>query len=105
MGHNGEFNVYPGIGTDANGLEPLPKASKGLKSSEFYDGFKKSGISDSSRTWDYTKDGVAHYGLMSDFMRDVKTRTDGAGVHDKLWQSAEYFARMWEKCETVAGVN
>ncbi len=104
MGNNGEFFVAPAIGSDANGLEPLPKATSGLISAMFYsNGFTK--LKTGERTWDYTKEGVAHYGLMNEFMRDVKTRPNGAGVHDKLWQSAEYFARMWEKCEAVAGVQ
>ena len=109
MGNKGEFNVYPGVGTDANGLEPLPKATAGLNSNTFYTSnflsrLKTAGGNESGgRTWDYTKDGVAHYGLMNEFMRDLKTRSGGAAVHEKLWQSAEYFARMWEKCESKAG--
>ena len=91
-----------GVGTDANGLEPLPKATAGLNSATFYsNGFTK--LKTGERTWDYTKEGVAHYGLMNEFMRDVKTRNKEQDVYKRLWNSAEYFARMWEKCETVAG--
>jgi len=91
-----------GIGTDANGLEPLPKHSPGLISTMFYErtGLKRQKTE--SRIWDYTRDGVAHYGLMTEFMLDVKTQPNGEEVYDHLWQSAEYFARMWEKCEALA---
>jgi microsomal dipeptidase-like Zn-dependent dipeptidase len=105
-GNDGDVFVAPGIGTDANGLEPLPKGSTGLNSAAFYsNGFTKAKTGE--RTWDYTKEGVAHYGLMKDFFQDVKTRKlpSGAGVYSRVRQSAEYFARMWEKCEDTAGVN
>jgi hypothetical protein len=111
-GNNGDLFVAPGIGSDANGLEPLPAKPLGLESSKFYsNGFTKYGIKDVTgnyyKTWDYTKEGVAHYGLMTDFFQDVKTRGDGwgSGVYDRVMMSAEYFARMWEKCEDRAGVN
>lgn len=99
----GQTSLYGAlaVGTDANGLEPLPKASSGLSSASFYsNGFTK--LKTGERTWDYTKEGVAHYGLMNEFMRDVKTRTNGLQVYDHLWNSAEHFARMWEKCESLA---
>lgn len=83
------------IGTDVNGMEPLPKASTGLNSANFYNGFPKSKTG--NRTWDYTIEGVAHYGLMADFMRDVSLRN--SAVYNNLMNSAEYFAQMWEKVE------
>lgn len=106
MSDDGRLNVFPAIGTDVNGMEPLPKGSFGLLSSNFY----KNGLTKQqtgNRVWDYTKDGVAHYGLMKEFMIDVKNRPSGKGaeVYTKLRSSAEYFARMWEKCEDVAGLN
>lgn len=91
-----------GVGTDANGLEPLPKNTPGLLSTMFYE---KTGLTrqkTGNRIWDYTKDGVAHYGLMNEFMRDVKTQPNGEEVYNHLWQSAEHFARMWERCESLA---
>ncbi len=108
MGNKGEFNVYPGVGTDANGLEPLPKATAGLDTATFYKTHNltmlrtEGGEWKGGKNWDYTKEGVANYGLMKEFMLDLKTRSGGAAVHDKLWRSAEYFARMWEKCETLS---
>jgi microsomal dipeptidase-like Zn-dependent dipeptidase len=106
MSNNGQFFVAPAIGTDANGAEKLPRGSQGLDPSTFYaDGFTK--CKTGERTWDYTKEGVAHYGLMSDFFRDMKNfrGQKGKTVNSRFRYSAEYFARMWEKCEDVAGID
>lgn len=84
-----------GLGSDVNGLEKLPHKSQGINSADFYNGFSK--CSTGNRTWDYTAEGVSHYGLMADFLRDVKNRN--TQVHENLMSSAEYFARMWEKCD------
>lgn len=84
-----------GLGSDVNGLEKLPHKSQGINSADFYNGFPK--CSTGNRTWDYTAEGVSHYGLMADFLRDVKNRN--TQVHENLMSSAEYFARMWEKCD------
>ncbi len=102
-----------GIGTDVNGFEPLPKhlRSKTESSSQsFYTGFfrdspikTKSGIVGSSRKWDYIKEGgVSHYGLMPEFFYDVKTSAGGTDVVNNMMKSAEYFAQMWQKCETAS---
>ncbi len=101
------------IGTDVNGFEPLPRhlrAKDEATSRAFYAGFfrdspikTKSGISGSGRTWDYIKEGgVSHYGLMPEFLYDVKTSAGGADVVNNLMRSAEYFAQMWEKCENAS---
>ncbi len=50
------------------------------------------------KTWDYNLDGMAHYGMMVDFFQDLKN----VGMKPKdmsvIFNSAEDFARMWEKC-------
>jgi microsomal dipeptidase-like Zn-dependent dipeptidase len=86
-----------GLGTDVNGMERLPRASEGLNSDAFYKSFPK--CTTGNRTWDYTKEGVAHYGLMADFIKDVKERN--VNVYNKIMGSAEYFAQMWEKCDRL----
>jgi microsomal dipeptidase-like Zn-dependent dipeptidase len=83
------------IGTDVNGMERLPRASQNLNSATFYSGFPKSKTG--NKEWDYTTDGVAHYGLMADFLKDVRNRDPL--VHENLMNSAEHFVRMWEKAE------
>jgi len=69
-----------------------------------------------NKQWDYIADGVAHYGLLPDFIRHVSTTkansnlgTNPAGqpfgvngtelVNQHLMLSADYFLRMWERIE------
>lgn len=51
------------------------------------------------KRWSINTDGIAHYGLLPDFVQDMKN----VGVNPRdltpLFMSAEYFAQMWEKCE------
>lgn len=103
-----------GIGTDVNGFEPLPyhlRPNDAATSARFYEGFfreypnirSRSGITGSTRQWDYIREGgVSHYGLMPEFLYDVKTSTGGADVVENLMTSAEHFAQVWEQCERVA---
>jgi microsomal dipeptidase-like Zn-dependent dipeptidase len=58
-----------------------------------------------TRTWDYNLDGVAHYGMLADFVRDVRiTGTPAMGgkelVDNHLLHGADYFYRMWQKIES-----
>jgi hypothetical protein len=58
------------------------------------------------RTWDYNFDGVAHYGMFVDFLRDVRTWGGTATItgkqifDDQMMYGAENFYRMWLKAET-----
>jgi microsomal dipeptidase-like Zn-dependent dipeptidase len=91
-----------GIGTDVNGLEPLPRCTNNLDSAQFYRGFPLPLSNMGNKKWNYTKEGVAHYGLMPEFLKDVSMRTNnGMTVYSQLMESAEYFAQMWEKCERM----
>lgn len=109
----GMCNKAVAIGTDVNGAEKLPRHSdvtdnydifykpeftKGVNPTSILNkNFSKCKNLEGGREWDYTKEGVAHYGLMWDFFRDVQ-RFDPEVVNN-LFTSAEYFAQMWEKCE------
>ncbi len=102
----GVWNIFKekggiALGTDVNGMERLPKATPGLISSTFYNGFSKCRFSNANRVreWDYTKEHVAHYGLIPDFLQDVGRQTNGKSTINILFRGAEFFARMWEKCE------
>ena len=61
-----------------------------------------------SRTWDYNFDGVAHYGMYADFVKDIRTapatplmtKTGKDLVDNHLLRSADYFFRMWQKIES-----
>ncbi len=89
------------IGSDLNGLVRAPKPRSG--SHVVYDArFPRSRTG--TKEWDYNRDGVAHYGMLADFVRDMRTAPDGERlVSEKLLGSAEFFAQMWERAEAQKG--
>jgi microsomal dipeptidase-like Zn-dependent dipeptidase len=98
-------NRNTAIGTDINGLVTGPKPrldanGRPLSNVRYDPSFPKcrTGI----REWDYNTEGVAHYGLMPDFIRDIKNLTGGSESMERFFKSAEYFAQMWEKSEQRA---
>ena len=56
-------------------------------------------------TWDYNVDGVAHYGMFADFLRDVRTlpasavMTGAQIVDDQMMYAADYFYQTWRKAD------
>jgi microsomal dipeptidase-like Zn-dependent dipeptidase len=72
------------LGTDANSMvdRPPPPAPNAPSS-----GYR----------WDYRRQGVAHYGLIPEFLEDV--RSNDAQVVDRMFDGAEAFATMWAKAE------
>ena len=42
---------------------------------------------------------VNYWGLIPDFLQDLKQLGLGTGEFTPLFSGAEYFARMWERCE------
>jgi microsomal dipeptidase-like Zn-dependent dipeptidase len=111
------------LGTDLNGFVkgPVMGNEKGATLNRVvYDvasnpnSIPKSKASDSPitiKTWDYNKDGVAHYGMLRDFVVDVKTAPAGvtAGlpgselVDQHLNRSANYFWQMWQRIDARKG--
>ncbi|MBK9140839.1 MAG: hypothetical protein IPM17_19150 [Verrucomicrobia bacterium] len=51
------------------------------------------------KEWDINLDGLAHYGLLPDFIQDAKN--SGLDRRDlrPLFRSAEDYIRLWERCE------
>jgi microsomal dipeptidase-like Zn-dependent dipeptidase len=100
-----------GFGTDTDGLEigmpPRTSPSHPSVSSHYSDAFPMS--SAGTKTWNYDRDGVAHYGMLTDFLVDVRTApTSGPGtmsgaqlVDDNLMLGADYFLEMWKRCEQL----
>src|SRR6188768_3205307 len=76
-----------GFGTDMNGLV---KGGRPIKNSVSYTAsFPKSKTG--NRTWDYNVDGMAHYGMLTDFIRALEERSaDGKSVVTSLNKSAEF---------------
>jgi hypothetical protein len=87
-----------GYGADQNGLasqiEPREGVTYPFKSFDGKVTFdrEKSG----ERLFDFTKDGVAHYGLFPDWWEDIRTAGGGAAVRD-MARGAEAYLQMWER--------
>ncbi len=107
-----------GLGTDTNSLVKTPRSSIGdpllPRYTDIYNPANpvNAGVSPlarsttGSKTWDYNLDGVAHYGMFVDFLRDVRTLPGNATmtgrqiVDDQMMYGADYFYRMWLKADT-----
>src|SRR3954447_2756508 len=94
-----------GYGADLGGLshQPDPTTDDGQISYPFksYDGrvtFQRQKTGD--RTFDYTKEGVAHYGLYADWFNDLQ-RVGGKQMANDLWKGAEAYLEMWERANRV----
>jgi hypothetical protein len=53
-----------------------------------------------SRTFDYSGEGVSHYGLYADWFADLR-RLGGEPLRDDLWDGAEAYLQMWERASGV----
>ena len=108
------------FGTDLNGLVKCPPpGNAGTRGRVVYDAaWPKSSFPGTPKTWDYNTDGVVHYGMLPDFLLDVRTSpvdpnlgndpngqqygTSGADLVDNhVQRSADYFWHMWEQCEAM----
>src|SRR4051794_2844700 len=93
-----------GYGADLGGLSNQPATGgKGSITYPFrsYDGrvtFTRQKTGD--RTFDYTKEGVAQYGLYADWFADLK-RLGGRKMADDMWRGAEAYLEMWERADGV----
>jgi hypothetical protein len=58
-----------------------------------------------SRKYDFNTDGMAHFGLLADFLADLRV----IGLSDSqlapLYGSAEAYTQMWETCRTISGIK
>ena len=110
-----------GLGTDMNGLVkgPSPRSHYNMShnppvwtdSHVVYDSnFQQCcteinlgipGVANPKRCWDYNYEGVAHYGLIPDFLKDVQS-IGGDQIITTLYHSAEEFAEMWGRCVQVS---
>jgi hypothetical protein len=93
-----------GYGADLGGLSDQPPAgTDGSISYPFrsYDGSVTLGRERTGdRTFDYTKDGVAHYGLYADWFADLR-RIGGPTLARDMWNGAEAYLEMWERADGV----
>lgn len=92
-----------GYGADLGGLSHQPDKTEGGVTYPFksYDGkvtFERQRTGD--RTFDYAKEGVAHYGLYADWFEDLR-RTGGKALARDMWNGAEAYLDMWERAEGI----
>jgi len=94
------------IGTDTDGMAMGMPPRKG-SIVRYDDNFPRS--SAGTRFWNYNDSGeyggVAQYGMIYDYLKDVGTLPapsgypmNGAQVVDNLMQGADYFLQTWQKC-------
>ncbi len=92
-----------GYGSDTNGLavqasppeKPLSYPFTALTSKTKFER-QKTGV----RTFDYNKEGVAHYGLYADWLADLR-RTGGSQMAREMNRGAEAYLQMWERAEGI----
>jgi hypothetical protein len=56
------------------------------------------------RTFDYTREGVAHYGLYADWFEDLRRRAGERFARD-MWNGAEAYLQMWERAVGVRALG
>jgi microsomal dipeptidase-like Zn-dependent dipeptidase len=93
--------VSAGFGTDTDGLAMGMPRRPG-SSVHYDDSFPRS--SSGTKWWDYNLDGVAHYGMLADFVKDASNSPAlGSLVQNNLMFGADYFLQTWKKCESLKG--
>ncbi|MFJ9588402.1 galactose-binding domain-containing protein [Streptomyces acidicola] len=107
-----KYGVGYGYGTDMNGVGgwPAPRGT-GTSNPVTYPFTSVDGgavidrQTTGRRTWDLNTDGAAHYGLVPDWIEDIRL-TGGQDVVDDLFRGAESYLGTWGASEShQAGVN
>jgi hypothetical protein len=107
-----KYNVGYGYGTDMNGVGgwPGPRGADTPNPVRYpFRSADGSAVIDrqttGERTWDINTDGAAHYGLVPDWLEDIRI-VGGKGVVDDLFRGAESYLDTWKASENhKAGVN
>ncbi|RPF19965.1 Coagulation factor 5/8 type domain-containing protein [Myceligenerans xiligouense] len=93
-----------GFGFDMNGFGGTPDPSDGRVAYPFTSldgGSTLERQVTGERTWDVNTDGVAHYGLVPDYLEDLRV-TGGEVLTDDVLRGAEYYLRTWESAESAS---
>ncbi len=90
-----------GYGADLGGLSHQPAAGTVKYPFKSYDGKvtlhqPKTG----ERTWDYTKEGVAQYGLYAEWFDELR-RLGGRDLERDMTNGSEAYLQMWERAEGI----
>jgi hypothetical protein len=104
--HDSRYFFGWGYGPDANGLGQLPAPSeddhpvrypfKSLRGDVTFDR-QVSG----ERTFDVNTDGTAHYGLLPDWMEDLRLAAGNDGLPQALLNGSEAYLETWERAYGV----
>jgi hypothetical protein len=93
-----------GLRRDYRQFAPIYRQWQRMKSGNVSAPLERNRVGD--RDFDYNIDGLAHYGLLPDFLQDVSNQLrKGQGrVHDlgSLFRSAESYVATWERVEARA---
>lgn len=94
-------NTFLALATDMNGMEMGPQPA-GLFSSEALQYGNGLPRSLAGTPLDYNDVGVAHYGMLADFLAHIhqlaENRSNYSNVLPRLFQSSESFYKMWKRC-------
>ncbi|MEV0094908.1 discoidin domain-containing protein [Streptomyces sp. NPDC050738] len=100
-----KYKVGYGFGTDMNGVGgwPAPRGKDAANPVTYpfrsADGGSLIGKQTTGeRTWDFNTDGGAHYGMVPDWIEDIRN-VGGQGVVDDLFAGAESYLRTWGNAE------
>ncbi|MFD9596604.1 discoidin domain-containing protein [Kitasatospora sp. NPDC059973] len=107
-----KYGVGYGYGTDMNGLGgwPAPPGANAPHPVQYPFRTTDGGSlvdrqTTGERTWDYNTDGAAHYGLVPDWLEEIRL-VGGQGVVDDLFRGAESYLTTWGSTEQHrAGTN
>lgn len=101
------FKIGWGLGTDIGGLftqpGPSPKATDVSYPFTSLDGsvtFDR--LTAGKRTFDYTTEGIANYGLYADWVEDLRRQAPAPVLRD-FQESSEAYLGMWERSVGVPG--
>lgn len=86
-----------GFGTDMDGLEfgMPPRMGSNVSAAYGTSAFSLQMSTNGSKSWNYDVTGVAHYGMLPDFLQDVSTLPGGSNVIATMNAGAQYFYETW----------
>jgi microsomal dipeptidase-like Zn-dependent dipeptidase len=91
-----------GFGTDSDGISPLmPPPPFGAPPVVYSSSYPASTLGGAS--WDYNDAGVAHYGMLSDFLKGLTQLDGGAALFANMMQGAQAFHDSWARAESFCG--
>jgi microsomal dipeptidase-like Zn-dependent dipeptidase len=88
-----------GFGTDMDGMEFAMKPRAGSSVQYGTPAFPMQKSSDGNQSWDYNQAGVAHYGMLPDFLQDVASLPGGSAAISNMNGGAQYFYDTWRMSE------